>query len=75
MAAALDGVRMVPVMDWESDVFALFAKQRCLGTVDLLVWAKHNRSLGPGVPKLFDKVRVAPAWAALEIRVARRSRR
>ena len=57
MAARLDGVRLVSVMDREADVFDLFAERRRLGTVDLLVRAKHNRSLGEDVPKLFDQVR------------------
>ena len=55
--AELDGVRPVSVMDREADVFALFAEQRRLGTVDLLVRAKHNRSLGKDVPKLFETMR------------------
>ncbi len=53
LAKELDGVRPVTVMDREADVFALFAEQRRLGTVDLLVRAKHNRSMGKDVPKLF----------------------
>ena len=35
----------------EADVFALFAEQRRLRKVDLLVRAKHNRSLGADGPK------------------------
>ena len=50
LAGELDGVRPVSVMDREADVFALFAEQRRLGTVDLLVRAKHNRSLGKDLP-------------------------
>ena len=57
LAGELDGVRPVSVMDREADVFALFAEQRRLGTVDLLVRAKHNRSLGKDLPKLFETVR------------------
>ncbi len=75
MAAELDGVRPVSVMDREADVYALFAEQRRLGTVDLLVRAKHNRSQGRDVPKLFDGVRAAPAQARMEIHVARLSAR
>ena len=60
LAAELEGVRPVSVMDLEGDVFALFVARRPLDTVDLLVRAKHNRSLGRGVPKLFDKVRGEP---------------
>ncbi len=75
LAEELDGVRPVSVMDREGDVFALFAEQRRLRTVDLLVRAKHNRSLGQGVPKLFDAVRAEPAQARLEIHVGRLSAR
>ena len=62
-------------MDREGDVFALFAEQRRLGSIDLLVRAKHNRSLGQGVPKLFDAVRAEAAQARLEIPVGRLSAR
>ena len=75
LAAELQGVRPVSVMDREADVFALFAEQRRLGTVDLLVRAQPNRSLDKGVPKLFDKVRTQPAQGRLEIHMARLSGR
>ena len=75
MAKRLDGVELVSVMDREADVFDLFAEQRRLGTVQLLVRAKHNRSLGRRGPKLFDAVRAARAQAWLEIHVRRSSAR
>ena len=75
LAKELDGVRPVTVMDREADVFALFAEQRRLGTVDLLVRAKHNRSMGKDVPKLFAGVRAEAAQARLEIHVGRLSAR
>ena len=75
MAGELDGVRPVAVMDCEADVFALFAEQRRLGTVDLLVRAKHNRAQGKDAPKLFDAVRAEAAQARLEIYVGRLSAR
>ncbi len=75
LAGELDGVRPVSVMDREADVFALFAEQRRLGTVDLLVRAKHNRSLGKDLPKLFETVRAEAAQARLEIHVGRLSAR
>ncbi len=62
-------------MDRAADVFALFAEQRRLRTVDLLVRAKHNRSLGKDVPKLFEGVRAEAAQARLEIHVGRLSAR
>ena len=75
LARELDGVRPVALMDREADVFALFAEQRRLRTVDLLVRAKHNRSLGKDVPKLFEGVRAEAAQARLEIHVGRLSAR
>ena len=62
-------------MDREADVFDLFAEQHRLGTVDLLVRAKHNRSLGKDLPKLFDAVQAKPVQAHLEMHVARSSAR
>ena len=57
-------------MDREADVFDLFAEQHRLGTVDLLVRAKHNRSLGKDLPKLFEAVQAKPVQAHLEMHVA-----
>ena len=71
----LEGVRPVSVMDRAGDVFAVCAEQQRLGTVDLLVRAQHNRALGQGVPKLFDKVRGEPEQGRVEIHVARLSGR
>ena len=75
MAARLDGVRLVSVTDREADVFDLFAERRRLGTVDLLVRAQHNRSLGEDVPKLFDPVRTGPVQGRLKLHVRRSSAR
>ena len=63
IAEWLDGTRPVSVMDREADFFELFDACRELGTVDLLVRAKHNRRLAPRAPKLFDGLRKAPAQA------------
>ena len=65
MAAELEGVRPVSVMDREADVFALFAEQRRLGSVDLLARAKNNRSLGKGLPKRSEGVRAEAAHRVL----------
>ena len=74
-AEQLQGVRPVSVMDREGDVYAIFAEQRRLGTVDLLVRAQHDRVLGKGLPKLFEAVRQEAAQGRLEIHVARQSAR
>ena len=75
IAEWLDGTRPVSVMDREADFFELFDACRELGTVDLLVRAKHNRRLAPRAPKLFDGLRQAPAQARRKIAVARSSER
>ena len=75
LAAQLDGVRPVCVMDREGDVFELFAECADLGTVDLLVRAKHNRQLVKDGPKLFDAARAAPVQARSTITVERSSAR
>ncbi len=75
LAEQLQGVRPVAVLDREGDVYAIFAEQRRLGTVDLLVRAQHDRVLGKGVPKLFEAVRQEAAQGRLEIHVARQSAR
>ncbi len=52
----LPGVQPVTVLDREGDVFALFAEQRRLGYVVLLVRAQHQRALAQG-SRLFDELR------------------
>ena len=71
VAGQLAGPRLVAVMDREADVQALFAEQRRLEGVELLVRAKHNRSLGKDVPKLFEHMRAQAVGGQLEIKVQR----
>ncbi len=66
---------LVSVMDREGDCFELFVERRRLGNVELLVRAKHNRSLGKGVAKLFDAVRRQSEQGRLEVFVGHRSAR
>ena len=75
MARQLQGTRLVSVMDREADVFALFAEQRRLGAVELLLRAKVNRSQGKGRLKLFDSIRAQPAQGTVKIKVLRSSAR
>ena len=63
--------RVLSVMDREADFFELFDAQRRIGTVEVLVRAKHNRRLGQGLPKLFDALRNALADGHVEIDIAR----
>ena len=76
LAAPLDGVRAVAVMDREGDAFEIFAEQRRLGGgLDLLVRAKHDRSLGKGKRKLFERMRRGPVRTRVSIGVDRASER
>ena len=69
-------VRAIAVMDREGDAFEVFHAWRGLqGRVELLVRAKHNRSLGPRRHKLFDRLRVQPAKASLTVSLQRQSQR
>ncbi len=75
VAGQLAGTQVVSVLDREGDVQALFAEQRRLAGVELLVRAKHNRSLGPDRPKLFEQIREQAAQGQLQIQVQRSSER
>ena len=75
LARQLQGVRPVSVMDREGDVYAIFAEQRRLGSLDLLVRAQHDRVLDSAGSKLFETVRQQAAQGRLEIHVARQSAR
>ncbi len=70
-----DGVRVVSVLDREADFFALFAERQRLGNVDLLVRARHHRSLGRDEEKLFEPRAAEPSAGSLEIEIARPSAR
>ena len=74
-AQQLPGVRPLSVMDREGDVYAIFAEQQRLGSVDVLVRARHDRVLCSGQPKLFAAVRAQAAQGHLQIHVARQSAR
>ncbi len=75
VAGQLAGTQVVSVMDREGDVAALFAEQRRLAGVELLVRAKHNRSLGAGQPQLFEWMRQQAAQGRVQIQVQRSSQR
>jgi hypothetical protein len=74
LAAELPDTRLVSVMDREADFFELFDEQRSHPQVELLVRAKHDRTLGAG-PGLFEVVRQSPAQGRLQIPVSRQSAR
>ena len=86
LAAQLDGVRVVSVMDREGDSFELYALARQLGNVEVLTRAAKDRVLGhewaprdgkrvKQAVKLFDKVRGATCGGELEIHMGQQSAR
>ena len=75
VAGQLAGTRVVSVLDREGDFAALFAEQRRLAGVDVLVRAKHNRAQGADQPKLFEEIRAQAAQGRVEIQVQRSSAR
>ena len=75
LAAELEGVRPVAVMDREGDIFTLFRQQREQGTYDLLVRSQHDRSLGPDQPRLWATLARGPAQARQTIPIPRQSAR
>ena len=75
LSQQLQQVRVVSVMDREADFFELFSQPQVGREVELLVRAKHNRKLGKGELKLFDKLRASRPQAQLQLRVERQSAR
>jgi len=75
VAAEMPQTRLLSVMDREADFFELFDEQRRHPRVDLLVRAKHNRTLDGEPGKLFATVRQAPVAARVQVPVPRQSAR
>ena len=75
VAAAMPQTRLLSVMDREADFFELFDEQRRTPRVDLLVRAKHDRTLDGEPRKLFAAVRQAPVAARVQVPVPRQSAR
>ena len=70
LAAPLEGVRTVAVLDREGDAVEVFAEQRNLGgDIDLLVRARHDRSLGRKKRSLFERIRRSPVRGRVAVRV------
>jgi len=66
--------KVISVTDREADFYELFDEQRKNPCVDLLVRAKHNRSIKGG-DKLFNAVEESPVCGRLSITVDRKSAR
>ena len=73
LAAEIGNVPLISVMDREGNCFELCRQPR--SRVELLVRAQHNRRLGDQLPKLFDRMRAAPAQVRVELSLDRISAR
>ena len=75
LAKDLPNTRQICVMDREADFFELFEEQRKTGKVDLLVRARHDRTIADEGKHLFDSVRSSAVCGELVIQVPRQSTR
>jgi len=75
LAAAMPQTRLLSVMDREADFFELFDEQRRHPRVELLVRAKHDRTLEGEPRKLFAAGRQAPVQTRVQVRIPRQSAR
>lgn len=75
LAGHMPQTRLVNVCDREADFFELFDEQRRDPCVELLVRARHDRTITEDPCKLFAAVRQAPALSQLLVSVPRQSAR
>jgi hypothetical protein len=75
VAAQMPQTRLVNVCDREADFFELFEEQRRNPCVDLLVRAKHNRTIAEEPFKLFDALGQSPVQTTVQVHVPRLSAR
>ena len=75
IAAGVPHTRLIDVCDREADFFALFDEQRQHPCVDLLIRAKHNRSISKEPYKLFAAAREAPVQSRISVPISRQSAR
>lgn len=75
LSGQMPQTRLINVCDREADFFELFDEQRTHARVELLVRAKHNRSIGENPLKLFDAVRQEPVESRILVSVPRQSAR
>jgi len=75
LAGGLSHTRLIDVCDREADFFELFDEQRQHSCVDLLIRAKHNRSISKEPYKLFAAAREAPEQSRILLPIMRQSAR
>jgi hypothetical protein len=80
VSAGMPHSRLICICDREADFYEMFEEQRCNPCVDLLIRARHNRTITVDVEaadtfKLFATIRDAPIQSEVEIQVPRQSAR
>jgi hypothetical protein len=75
LSKQLPNTRLICVQDREADFFEFFDEQRQTDKVDLLVRAKHDRTIDDAGGHLFESVRASPACGEMVIKVPRQSQR
>jgi len=75
LAGHMPQTRLIDVCDREADFFELFDEHRHHPRVELLVRAKHNRTLTDDPAKLFAAVRQAPVQSRVRVAIPRQSAR
>ncbi len=80
VSAGMPHTRLICICDREADFFEMFEEQRRNPCVDLLIRARHNRTITVEVEatdtfKLFTTIRDAPIQSEVQIQVPRQSAR
>jgi len=75
LASQMPHTQLIDVCDREADFFELFDEQRHNPRVELLVRAKHDRTITEEPFKLFSAVRQAPLASRVRVPVPRQSAR
>ncbi len=75
LSAQMPNTRLIDVCDREADFFELFDEHRQNPCVELLVRAKHDRSINEAPFKLFETLRQAPLQSRVRVQIPRQSAR
>ena len=75
LSAQMPQTRLINVCDREADFFEMFDEQRKNPCVELLIRAKHDRTISEDPFKLFAAVRQAPIQSHVRITIPRQSAR
>ncbi len=75
VAAVMPNTRLISTCDREADFFEMFDEQRTHPRVELLVRAKHDRTLSTRPVKLFAAVRESEPQSRVRVHILRQSAR